>query len=301
MKMKQIYRVVGLVIWLATVQTSLGFYNPSPGRWLSRDSIEENGGDNIHSFCRNDPLFSIDTLGLYTMSGGIVTIENGDTLWAISRGTGIPLADLLAANGGSSLIKIGQRLGVGPKPPRPVPPVPKPPKPAPQPPLPPPPNPPHTTTTSKCGPVCSSGFWTAEVTYQAIGLMYVHGSFTGNAKCSSDKSIRASISGSADGMGLQGGYINGKSTVGFWAKSSTRLAGQTAGIFLASAGIGIGPINIFEVSGNVGSAPEQIVSGDLDVNIGPGTDFSVLDCLEAPKLGAGGGLGFIGLRIKKVY
>ena len=64
MKMKQISRLVGLVIWLATVQTSLGFYNPSTGRWLSRDPIEEMGGGNVYGFVGNRPLNSADYLGM---------------------------------------------------------------------------------------------------------------------------------------------------------------------------------------------------------------------------------------------
>jgi RHS repeat-associated protein len=147
---------------------------------------------------------------------------------------------------------------------------------------------------------CNSGFWTAEVSYRVIGLMYVHGSFTGKVICSSDKSVTASVSGSADGMGVQAGLIKGKSKVGFWGKECKDLVGQTAGIFLASVGFGVGPINIIGISGNVGSAPEKLVSGDIDVDIGPSTDFSAGDLLEKPKPGFGGGGGFIGLRIKKV-
>lgn len=40
------------------------FYNPSLGKWLNRDLIEEEGSKNLFSFCNNRPLFSIDLFGL---------------------------------------------------------------------------------------------------------------------------------------------------------------------------------------------------------------------------------------------
>jgi RHS repeat-associated protein len=40
------------------------YYNPSTGRWLSRDPIEENGGVNLYAMVGNGPTNSIDALGL---------------------------------------------------------------------------------------------------------------------------------------------------------------------------------------------------------------------------------------------
>lgn len=40
------------------------YYNPSIGRWLSRDPIEEDGGANIYGFIENSPANLIDPLGL---------------------------------------------------------------------------------------------------------------------------------------------------------------------------------------------------------------------------------------------
>ena len=37
-----------LIAWLLLPQTGQCFYNPSTGRWLSRDPIEESGGDNVY-------------------------------------------------------------------------------------------------------------------------------------------------------------------------------------------------------------------------------------------------------------
>ncbi len=40
------------------------YYNPSTGRWLSRDPIEEKGGVNLYSFVNNRPVGTVDALGL---------------------------------------------------------------------------------------------------------------------------------------------------------------------------------------------------------------------------------------------
>ena len=53
------------------VETGLVYYNyryytPEFGRWLSRDPIEEDGGVNNYLFCTNEPIKSIDILGMTT-------------------------------------------------------------------------------------------------------------------------------------------------------------------------------------------------------------------------------------------
>jgi RHS repeat-associated protein len=40
------------------------YYDPSIGRWLSHDPIEETGGANLYGFVHNDPLTKVDALGL---------------------------------------------------------------------------------------------------------------------------------------------------------------------------------------------------------------------------------------------
>src|SRR5206468_2180104 len=40
------------------------YYNPSSGRWLSRDPLAEKGGLNLYLFAGNDPLDLVDPLGL---------------------------------------------------------------------------------------------------------------------------------------------------------------------------------------------------------------------------------------------
>ena len=39
------------------------FYSPSLGRWLNRDSIEEDGGENLYAFCGNSPSYWVDSIG----------------------------------------------------------------------------------------------------------------------------------------------------------------------------------------------------------------------------------------------
>ncbi len=50
------------VMWF-TSQEAQAFYNPSTGRWLSRDPIEERGGLNLHGFVGNDPIARFDQDG----------------------------------------------------------------------------------------------------------------------------------------------------------------------------------------------------------------------------------------------
>jgi uncharacterized protein RhaS with RHS repeats len=40
------------------------FYNPSTGKWLSRDPIEEQGGANLYQFVFNAPIAAVDFVGL---------------------------------------------------------------------------------------------------------------------------------------------------------------------------------------------------------------------------------------------
>jgi RHS repeat-associated protein len=42
----------------------LRYYDPTEGRWLSRDPLEERGGVNLFAFCANDSIDNIDSLGL---------------------------------------------------------------------------------------------------------------------------------------------------------------------------------------------------------------------------------------------
>lgn len=71
--------VLSLIAWLLTPQTGRCFYNPSTGRWLSRDPVQEDGflvllsdrsdyevdqEQNLYCFVSNDSLSHYDNLGL---------------------------------------------------------------------------------------------------------------------------------------------------------------------------------------------------------------------------------------------
>jgi len=45
------------------------YYDPSTGRWLSRDPIWERGGINLYGFVNNDPVGGVDYFGLFCCKG----------------------------------------------------------------------------------------------------------------------------------------------------------------------------------------------------------------------------------------
>ncbi len=53
-----------LLLGVSLAREAQAFYNPSTGRWLSRDPIAEKGGKNLYGFVGNDSLDKIDKLGL---------------------------------------------------------------------------------------------------------------------------------------------------------------------------------------------------------------------------------------------
>lgn len=53
-------------------------YSPSIGRWLSRDPVQERGGNNLFCFVGNDPINDVDFLGLITKSCGNWYYEKTD-------------------------------------------------------------------------------------------------------------------------------------------------------------------------------------------------------------------------------
>ncbi len=64
MRMKlMLMSVLSLLVLLASREAQ-AFYNPSTGRWLSRDPIEERGGINLYGFVENSPVDLTDRLGL---------------------------------------------------------------------------------------------------------------------------------------------------------------------------------------------------------------------------------------------
>jgi len=86
------------------------FYRPDLGRWLNRDPIEEDGGENLYAFCVNNPILYFDVFGesfwgyfvdaAKTLSGAL-TMAAGFTLGVTVGWTGV------GAAGAVGLIAIG--------------------------------------------------------------------------------------------------------------------------------------------------------------------------------------------------
>ena len=51
--------------------TTYRAYNPTLGRWINRDPIEEEGGTNLYQYCLNEPISFFDPLGLDGNGAGI--------------------------------------------------------------------------------------------------------------------------------------------------------------------------------------------------------------------------------------
>lgn len=65
MKRKRNWPVTfAFVLALLACDRAQAFYNPSTGRWLSRDPIAERGGKTLYGFAGNDAIRHTDSLGL---------------------------------------------------------------------------------------------------------------------------------------------------------------------------------------------------------------------------------------------
>ena len=83
------------------------YYNPSTGRWLSRDPIEEDGwsnlndsdglysvnpletetGNNLYAYVEDSPENTIDLLGLYSISGRTITLSKCEIVIIYGHGS----------------------------------------------------------------------------------------------------------------------------------------------------------------------------------------------------------------------
>jgi RHS repeat-associated protein len=93
------------------------FYNPSDGRWPSRDPIREDGGVNLYALVSNDPCGKLDLLGKYEIDFHFYAIyylfcakcyspEDAQTVaWASQHVDDDPATDPL---------RLGRRVAVGP-------------------------------------------------------------------------------------------------------------------------------------------------------------------------------------------
>jgi hypothetical protein len=63
MKLNRLKLTWAIVLLALAVLPAHAFYNPTTGRWLSRDPIAERGGRNLYGFAFNKPLSAYDILG----------------------------------------------------------------------------------------------------------------------------------------------------------------------------------------------------------------------------------------------
>jgi hypothetical protein len=52
-------------LWLLAAASAPAFFDPTIGRWASRDPVGEKGGSNLYGFTENSPISSIDLFGLW--------------------------------------------------------------------------------------------------------------------------------------------------------------------------------------------------------------------------------------------
>ena len=75
------------------------YYDPIPGRFLSRDPIEEKGGLNLYGYCANDGINKVDPLGLdgWGMSGPGWSFQYQNGQWVYVPSGSTPGFDLSGA------------------------------------------------------------------------------------------------------------------------------------------------------------------------------------------------------------
>jgi RHS repeat-associated protein len=74
-------------------ETQLIYYgyrynNPDTGRWLSKDPMEERGGQNLYGFVINDPIYRVDPLGNYPLvqlSCGCAEMHSISRAWSLAH------------------------------------------------------------------------------------------------------------------------------------------------------------------------------------------------------------------------
>lgn len=103
--------VIIVAFTCVTAYLATAVYDPVAGRWTQRDPVGYADSPNLYQFNGNDPVNSIDYLGLFKWDDdGNIKVEKGDTLSQISSYTGIPQSVLRSANSDRDLIKVGQTI-----------------------------------------------------------------------------------------------------------------------------------------------------------------------------------------------
>lgn len=85
---------VALGLWVLGCQCAQCFYNPSTGRWLSRDPLGEKAGFNLYGFAGEDPVCKTDRLGLFRDDWMTCPCRCGSVAVTYSQGGASPPASL---------------------------------------------------------------------------------------------------------------------------------------------------------------------------------------------------------------
>jgi hypothetical protein len=74
---------------LLCAHAAQAFYNPSQGRWLSRDPANEDAGFNLYGFVGNNPITQVDDLGLafYAVDGTWTDASSQANPWQLYNET----------------------------------------------------------------------------------------------------------------------------------------------------------------------------------------------------------------------
>lgn len=86
---KLLLSVSSIALW---AQMASAFYDPSIGRWITRDPIEESDGPNVYAFCANHPTGSVDPDGTKKMGNhcdASKAYKNACLCWATLVGLGL--------------------------------------------------------------------------------------------------------------------------------------------------------------------------------------------------------------------
>ena len=93
------------------------YYNPTTGRWLSRDPIVEGGGLNLYGFVRNNPVNYYDHLGLKAKKCKEITTKDGTPFIFFdppaSEGGGWKISRFDFISGGGSTLTLMDGFSVG--------------------------------------------------------------------------------------------------------------------------------------------------------------------------------------------
>ena len=78
--------VLGICLTLTPLSGQC-FYNPTTGRWLSRDPIGERGGKNLYEFALNYPVGRIDALGHFSSQdhADLTTLSFTDAMYVLGN------------------------------------------------------------------------------------------------------------------------------------------------------------------------------------------------------------------------